>query len=154
MKSPAANSTQTNRAPWSWCPARPKSRQASILVCVLVCLAIATAIVTSTVRSALGARRAMRSQHQLRQTELLLVAGVQRASQQLQADAEFGGETWQLAPRAIPGTSSALVKIEVAQVAGDGSRRIDVTAQLSPGTHATVQRSYSFSFNPQPSPDK
>lgn len=133
---------------------QPTPRQAAILVCVLVCLAVAITLVTSTVRTALGARRAMRTQHQVRQTELLLAAGVQRATRQLQATADYAGETWTLSPQAIPGAESALVKIDVAPAAEDSPRTVRVTARLSTGAHAVVQRSYIFPIDPLLPPDK
>ncbi|NOY41100.1 MAG: hypothetical protein GXP26_04595 [Planctomycetes bacterium] len=127
---------------------RRTSRQASVLVCVLVCLAIATALVSSTVRTALDARRAMRTQHQLRQTELLLAAGIQRATRQLKASADYTGETWDLLLPMIPNIESAQVKIDLPPVAEDSSRKVRVTARLSVSANRAIQRSYSFSVDP------
>ena len=129
-------------------------RRASILVCVLVCLAVSTALVTSTVQTALVARRAVRTQHQLRQTELLLAAGVQRAALQFQASSDYEGETWQLSPHTIPGIENAQVQIELASAEGDSSREVHVTARLSLAEHAAIQRSYRFSLDPQLSSDQ
>jgi len=126
---------------------RPASRRASVLVCVLVCLAIATALVTSAVRTALDGRRAMRTQHQLRQTELLLDAGIQRAKQQLQSDIDYTGETWVLSPATIPNIESAQVKIDITPAAGNSSHEVRVTAQLSMAAHRAIQRSTSFSVD-------
>ncbi len=133
---------------------RQTSRRASILVCVLICLAVTTALITSTVRTALVARRAMRTQHQLRQTELLLAAGVQRAAVQFQAMSDYSGETWKLSPNTIPGIEAAQVRIELTPVDGDSPREVHVTARLSIAEHAAVQRSYSYPINSQPPSDK
>ena len=126
---------------------RNSTRQATILICVLVCLAVATALVTSTVRTALNARRAMRTQHQVRQTEFLLAAGVQRAGRQLQFDAEYLGETWRLSPQVISGIEGAQVEIEVAPAVDGSSRKVSVTARLSVTAHSVLQRSLSFSID-------
>jgi Tfp pilus assembly protein PilV len=125
-----------------------------VLVAVLVCLAIATALVTSTVRSALDGRRAMRTQHQLRQTELLLAAGVQRARRQWQATsadqaADYRGETWTLSPRVIPHVESAQVKIEITPAAEKALREVHVTARLLVAADKVIQRSTSFSIGPK-----
>jgi len=127
-------------------------RQASILVCVLVCLAIATSLIGSTVRTALDARRAMRTQLQLRQTELLLAAGIQRARWQLQeaADnpaADYVGEAWQLPPQVIPNVESAYVKIDITPANPTSLRKVDVTARLSVAASRTLQRSISFTID-------
>jgi hypothetical protein len=133
---------------------RHTSRQASILVCVLVCLAVATALVTSTVQTALTARRAMRTQHHLRQTELLLAAGIQRAALQVQSVSEYSGETWKLSPNTIPGIETAQVKIDVVPIDGELPSEVHVTARLLITEHISVQRSYSFPVDPQLSSDK
>ena len=129
---------------------QPRStRQASVLVAVLVCIAIASALVTSSVRTALNARRALRTQHQLRQTELLLAAGIQRATQQLQATDDYTGETWELLSPLISSVESAQVIIDITPKAKNTSRQVSVTAQLLVSAHITIQRSYSFSVDPQ-----
>jgi len=127
---------------------RHTSRQASILICVLVCLAVATAMVTSTVRTALGARRAMRTQHQLRQTELLLAAGVQRAAGKLHTTDDYTGETWNLPPQTIPGWDAAHVEITVVPSEDDTPPEVRVTARLSVSKFVDIQRSHTFFVNP------
>lgn len=138
MMSPSTNTNQ-----------RYTSRTASILICVLVCLVVATALVTSTVRTALNARRAMRTQHQLRQTELLLAAGIQRAALQLQANVDYTGETWDLSPQVISGVEAAQVNIDISSAPGDSRDKVHVTARLSVAAHTAIQRSYSFTVDPQ-----
>lgn len=127
---------------------RRRSRQASVLIAVLVCLAVAMALVTSSVRSSLIERRAIRTQHQLRQTELLLAAGIQRATRQLEADADYTGETWVLAPEVLPTVESAQVKIDVTSASEDLAREVHVTARLATGPHTAIQRSYLLSLAP------
>ena len=122
-------------------------RRASILICVLVCLAVATALVVQATQSALRARRDVRSQRHLRQTELLLEAGVQRAAQRLSANADYAGETWDLSAQAIPGCDSAEIVIAVSSLDGDWPRRVQVVARLSAGAPDVVQRSYTFPIN-------
>jgi len=124
------------------------SRQASVLVCVLVCMAIATSLVTSSVRTALDARRAMRTQQQLRQTELLLAAGIQRARLRMQADVDYAGETWDLPEQVISHIESSQVTIAIMPAVEETPRTVRVTARLSIAANMAIQRSYSFSVDP------
>jgi len=133
---------------------RPPNRQASILVCVLACMVVATALVVAATRSALQARHEVRTQRQLRQMELVLEAGIQRAARQLSADPQFNGETWTLSESTIPGLGSAQVEIEVSSH-GDGlPQQVQVVARLPATGPPVVQRSYTFSINRVLSPNK
>jgi hypothetical protein len=70
------------------------NREGIFTVCVLVCLTIAAAVMIFTVRTALRARRDIRLEHQLIQTEWLLDAGVRRAQAAISRQPEYQGETW------------------------------------------------------------
>jgi len=125
-----------------------RPRRASILVCVLVCMAVATALVLTTTRAALRARRDARTQRQLRQTELLLEAGVQRAALRLRTDADYAGETWSLSADTLAGFGAAQVEITVSKLNGNETRQVDVVARLPAQSPTMVQRSYTFPFHP------
>lgn len=131
-----------------------RTRRGSVLICVLVCLSVATALVTASVHTALQARRQMRAYRQLRQTELLLEAGAQRAVGQLRASADYTGEMWNLAVTTIPGFESARVEIEVEGATGDTLRRIHVVARLPAGEAPGVQRSTTLLVDTPKSPTK
>jgi len=114
----------------------PTRRQASIVVCVLACMLVATALVVSATKAALQTRREVRTQHQLRQVELVLEAGIQRAARQLQDNTDYRGEIWKPSPAAT--SDLAQVKIEVS------SDEVHVVASVPAGLPVTIQRSYSF----------
>ena len=105
---------------------KPSSRSGTLVICVLVCLLVASSMVVSTTRSALQARRECRVQQQLRQTELLLEAGVRRAAAQLNDNREYEGEEWEASP--ISGLAP-VVRIKVTSNA-DSSNEIEVIATL------------------------
>ena len=107
-----------------------KPRGGALLICVLVCLLVASAMVTATTRSALQSRRNVRLQHQMRQTELLLDAGVLRAASQLQLSDDYEGETWR--PKgALDRFDNPLVEIRISSGEQQGdSRRVEVIASL------------------------
>ena len=117
-------------------------RRGSVLICVLVCLSIATALVTATIRTALQARHQVRTQHQLRQTELLLEAGVVRAVRKFGSEAEYTGERWDLVGDTIPGFDAVRVEIEVERSGLSGARRIHVVARLPTDLETSVKRSH------------
>ncbi len=119
-------------------------RPGAILICVLACLAIVTAMVTTTIRSALRSHLEVRRQRELRQTELVLEAGIMRAYQQVVANPNYEGEIWQLAAGTIPG--GQLATIEIVVQPAEESRIIGVTARLG-GELQRVQRSYEFVFD-------
>ena len=135
-------------------PAAPTAmRGGSVLVCVIVCMAVATAIVASVTRSALQNRRQARVEHQVRQAELLLEAGIHRAIAKLQTQAKFEGETWSLEADAIPRFGPAVVEIKATTGKRTNTRNVLVTASLKRGKLQTVRRSYEFVFQSSTSPD-
>ena len=72
---------------------RAAPRRGAVMVLALVALAVAAALAAAVLRSALLARRALRTEHDLRQIERLLVAGADAA----RARAETGGmRAWEL----------------------------------------------------------
>ena len=105
------------------------ARDGVLIICVMVCLLVVSSIIAAATHSALVHRRGMRLEHQMRQTDLLLDAGILRAAQQIAASDDYTGETWRLNEDNI-GYPSPLVEIEVTQRNNPGAREITVVAQL------------------------
>jgi type II secretory pathway component PulK len=124
-------------------------RRGSALVCVLVCLSIAMSLVTSRVQSALQERRTMRTQHQLRQTEFLLAAGVLRASRQLAKSEDYAGETWQVDSEEFSHSGPAQIVIQLELPASGALREVHVSVQLPTSAQITLRRSCRLSIEPQ-----
>ena len=130
-------------------------RGAAMLVVVLTCLLVVSALVRAMSLSTVRERRILKKELQLRQTELLLDAGVLRAARQLEIDPEYQGESWQ-PDSALQRFAKPRVEILVTTVAGDRlARSIRVVAQLSAagepqaGSDFTItRRSHTFQFNP------
>jgi hypothetical protein len=110
--------------------------------------------------NALRVRRDMRLQLQMRQTELLLDAGILRAAKQLRNAEDYRGETWRPSRDRV-GFDSPLVQIQVRREPGSDRARIEVVAQLGSPVEdlqqanlSSTRRSHSFSVPlPQPSQD-
>ena len=127
-------------------------RRGAVLIVAIVCLSIATAIAIAGVRHALMARRQARVDQQLRQTELLLDAGLRRAIKALSVDREYQGERWALDPAltGFAGTfEAATVEIKAA-AQDDGQRVFEVIAAIGPASNPAYQtkRSHRFPFPP------
>lgn len=116
----------------------------TILICILVSLVIVAGITGSMLKNALEARKAMRNELRLRQTEFILDAAVQRAAAKLQKDPDYDGEVWQL-ENALPNADSAQATIEVVSVDEAQTSNVKVTAQIS--GPQPIQRTYTFSLS-------
>ena len=85
-------------------------RRGAVMVLALVALAVAGALAAAVLRSALLARRALSTEHDMRQIERLLVAGADAA----RARAETGDmRAWELlvAPTELAGSGSARLAV-------------------------------------------
>jgi type II secretory pathway component PulK len=131
---------------------RRKHRCGTVLIAAIVCLAIIVAMVGSMLTAALAAGRQLRAERNLRQCELLLQAGVDRAAQRLTTERDYRGETWTLAADQITGSGEAQVTIEVTATSGDGTQQLAVVAEYPAGSETSTRRSRTISLpNKQPS---
>lgn len=128
---------------------RNQSRCGAVLICVLACLLVATSLVTAMAANALRFRREVRVQHQLRQTELLLDAGVLRAARLLRDSADYRGESWR-PESAIGRFDHPRVEIRVETIDSQ-TRRVEVIASLGgaaaddqPTMASQTQRTHVF----------
>ena len=127
-----------------YCRTRSRSRRGALVVCVLVCLLVASAIVTATTRMALRSRRDVRTEHQMRQTLLMLDAGILRAARRVQASPDYQGESWR-PTAAITSFEGAKVEIRVTvDEQQDDTRRVEVTASLGVAVEDARQKTASL----------
>lgn len=140
----------------SW---RDRNRDGSLLMCTLVCLLVSTSLVGILIHSTIRSRRHSRNIRQLRQTELLLDAGVLRAATRLQADSEYQGEVWEPSI-AIDAFSKPKVQIKVTDGEPPAERTVVVTASLGDASVDTqtfacieTRRSHTFFYQIPSSPN-
>jgi type II secretory pathway pseudopilin PulG len=115
-----------------------------MLVVALACLAIVMAIIGMMLQGALRARRQLHVERDLRQAELLLEAGIDRAAFQLADDDDYAGETWQIPASDLLGHGDGEVVI-VAERSGDAEPwQVRVVAEYPVGTPRSVRRSRTF----------
>lgn len=119
-------------------------RRGAMLVVALACLAIVMAIIGVMLQGALRARRQLHVERDLRQVELLLEAGLDRAAFQLDSDDDYAGETWQIPASDLLGRGDGEVVI-VAERSGDAEPwQVRVAAEYPVGTPRSVRRSRTF----------
>lgn len=127
-------------------------RTGTVLVCVLVCVLVTTSLAGTLIQRAIRSRRQMNAMRQMRQTELLLDAGVLMAADRFRYSPGYEGETWRPAD-AIDAFSNPLVVINVGQTDQGATRQVTVTASIGTDSQGnetsrgvSTQRTHSFVF--------
>jgi hypothetical protein len=123
----------------------------AVLVAAMVCLFVIMAIIGTMIHGTLRDRRRLRSERDLRQAELLLDAGVARASTRLAADPNYRNETWTLEPDAITDSGEGRVTIELFAPADQESLTATISAEYPVGNELSVRRSRTFKLPTQSS---
>ena len=123
-------------------------RQGAVLVAVLVCLIVVLGILGNMLKATLLAHRQLHTERDLRQTELLLQAGSDRARFRLANETNYHGETWNLPPGAIVSNAEGRVTIEVSP---DDltTRTVKIAAEYPLGSDASIRRSRTIHFPTQ-----
>ena len=131
-------------------PSRSKRRCGAVLVAALVCLAIIVAMVGSMLLAAINAGRQLHAERDLRQCELLVQAGADRAAYRLATETDYRGETWTLAADKIVGSSDGKLTIEVSTDAGQKTRQLSIVAEYPAGGETSIRRSRTISISSRP----
>jgi hypothetical protein len=101
-------------------------------------------ILGSMFRGIVRAHRQLHSERDLRQTELLLQAGCDRAAALLAASDSYRGETWNLPANVIVGTADGRVTIETSRDEKQNAWNINVLAEYPYGGNTSIRRSRTF----------
>jgi hypothetical protein len=115
-----------------------------VLVAAVVCLAIVIALVSGMLVGTLRVRRHLTDERNVRQCELMLEAGADRAAHRLAAEAEYRGEIWELPADSITGRDSGQVTIEISRGPWDARRHVRVLAEYPTGSQLSVRRSRTY----------
>jgi hypothetical protein len=102
------------------------------------------AILSAMLLGALRAHRQLHRERDLRQTELLLQAGTERAVFRLAGDPNYRGETWELPAASIANSGNGRVTIEVSAAAGQNTKTAKVVAEYPLGNEWSIRRSRTF----------
>jgi hypothetical protein len=90
------------------------------------------------------AHRQLHRERDLRQTELLLQAGCDRAAVQLLNTDDYHGETWNLPPDMVVGTGRGRVTIETTRTGSQPAWEVKVVAEYPQGSDTSIRRSRTF----------
>ena len=119
-------------------------RSGVVIIAALVCLLVVMAILGAMLRGTLRNYREMRSERDLRQTELLLQAAHGRVLRRIKNDAEYRGETWNLPADEIAGTGEGRVTIEITPATRQAAGNAKVVAEYPLGGETSIRRSLVF----------
>jgi type II secretory pathway component PulK len=121
-----------------------------MIVAALVCLLIVTSIVASMLQSALRSRRQLHVERNRRQTEFLLEAGANRASERMAADPDYRGDTWELPADAIVGRGAGRVTTNVSHSEDNNSLQLHIVAEYPLDRDFPIRRSQTFQITSAP----
>jgi hypothetical protein len=110
---------------------------------------VVTAILTAMLLRAVRAHRQLHRERDLRQTELLLQAGSDRAISRFSNNPSYRGETWELPAASIANSGNGRVTIEVAANAGQKTSTATVVAEYPFGDEWSIRRSRTFQIQSQ-----
>jgi hypothetical protein len=115
---------------------------------------IIMSILGQMLQSSLRAQRQLHPERDLRQTELLLDAGADRAIYRLSHEPEYRGETWLLAADSIVGTSAGQVTIHCSRDVVSKPWQVTVLAEYPLDGALTIRRSRLLQIQPTSSPSQ
>ncbi len=119
---------------------RHPARRGAVLIMTLVCLALATIIGGVLLRWVVMEHKLLASQAHESQARWLAEAGLERAAARLQSDAEYAGESWQIAASEMPSGHAARVELRIEAVEGEPRRRSIVAEAAYPTDAADPAR--------------
>ncbi|HEY4232837.1 MAG TPA: hypothetical protein VGM76_05410 [Lacipirellulaceae bacterium] len=119
-------------------------RHGTVLVAALVCLLVMMTILGNMLLGSLRARRELHPERDLRQTELLLAAGADRAAYRLSTQADYRGEVWHLPGESIVSNGDAQVTIEATRDSDTKPWQVRVVAEYPRGGELSIRRSRTF----------
>lgn len=129
-------------------------RHGTVLVAAIVCLAIIVAMIGSMLVAALAASRQLRAERDLRQCELLLQAGLDRAAHRLATERNYRGEIWNLSAEQIGGAGEGQVTIELAPRSDEELRQITIVGEYPAGGETSIRRSRTITLPLNTSPSQ
>ena len=121
-----------------------RPRRGAVLVAALVCMLVVMMILGSMFQGVMRARRQLHRERDLRQTELLLQAGCDRAAYQLSNADDYHGETWNLPADMVVGAGRGRVTIETTRSGSQPTWEVKVVAEYPQGSDTSIRRSRTF----------
>lgn len=121
-------------------------RRGTILIVALLCLLVVMSLLGTMLLAALQSARQLHAERDLRQCELLLQAGVERAFTQLGKQPDYQGETHELTAAEIINQGTGRITIEVVPATADAPSQLQVAAEYPADSEFAVRRSRTLSL--------
>jgi type II secretory pathway component PulK len=107
-------------------------RSGAVMVAALICLTLTIVLLGTLLKTATTQRKQTRWETYRLQTDWLAESAIERAAQRLSEDAEYSGETWNIATENLGGRHSATIQIEVETSNDNSSVRTVIVAAKYP----------------------
>lgn len=121
-------------------------RRGTILIVALLCLLVIMSLLGTMLLAALQSTRQLHAERDLRQCELLLQAGVERALTQLAEQPDYQGETRELTAAEIINQGTGRITIAVTPATADAPPQLQVAAEYPAESEIAVRRSRTLSI--------
>ena len=122
-------------------------RRGAVIVAALVCLLIVVALIGAMLQGSLRARRQLPVQRDLRQCELLLDAGLERAAYRLAREDDYRGETWQLPADEAASLDEGQITIAASRDSAAQPWQLHVVAEYPLGSEHSIRRSRTITIS-------
>ena len=117
------------------------------MIVAMVCLVLASTLLGTLLRMAWIGRTQAKIEAAALQAEWLAESGLERAAAKLADDANYAGETWNVAAEDLDTRHAGQVEIQVAPSQQSGQKSIQVTAQYPAGQTPSATRSKRIEVN-------
>jgi hypothetical protein len=143
---------QLKSSVWPQLSGRRRCNSGTVIVAALVSMLIVMSMLGTLLQGSLRARRQLHAERDLRQTELLVEAALDRAGMRLSREADYRGETWKLPSDGIVGRGDGQVVINASREPSDGPWEVKIVVEYPLGSALSIQRSRTFSVQAQQPP--
>ena len=121
-------------------------RRGTILIVALLCLLVIMSLLGTMLLAALQSARQLHAERDLRQCELLLQAGVERALTQLAEQPDYKGQTYDLTAAEIINQGTGRITIAVTPATENTSAQLQIAAEYPAESEFAVRRSRTLSI--------
>ncbi|WP_254512294.1 hypothetical protein [Anatilimnocola floriformis] len=122
------------------------NRRGAILIVALLCLLVIMSLLGTMLLAALQSTRQLHAERDLRQCELLLQAGIDRALTQIAKQPDYRGETHEFSAADIIDQGPGRLVIEVTPATADSRVQIHIDAEYPADSEFSVRRSRTLSI--------
>lgn len=122
------------------------NRRGTILIVALLCLLVVMSLLGTMLLAVLQSTRQLHTERDLRQCELLLQSGIERAFTQLARQPDYAGETEDIAAAEIIDQGSGRITITVNPTIADAPPQLQVAAEYPANSEFAIRRSRTFSL--------